>query len=75
MALQTSTEQCPKCQVTIWRAKLDKPPYLTLAINAAVDATGHVIETGVGTGKVLLVDRSDAGGADVYKAHHITCSG
>jgi hypothetical protein len=74
---QTSSITCPKgCGVDVLALALTPPnsyvPYVT--VNAIPNPTGHVIETGVGTGRTLKVDRSDAGGATVYKAHHLTCS-
>lgn len=70
---QTPITQCPKCGANVLRVKLDVPPYFTLRVNATPDGSGHVTETGNGTAHVLLPDRSDAGGADIYKAHHLTC--
>lgn len=72
MAL-TATTTCPKCNASVLRVKLDLRPYFTIAVNATPDPTGHVVETSANNGRTLKADRSDVGGATVYKAHHLTC--
>jgi len=76
----TATTQCPKCGGDVLKLTLEptapllgNPAAFTVFVNAVPDAQGHVVETGDGTGRTLLLDRSDAGGADIYKAHHLTC--
>lgn len=72
MAL-TATTTCPKCNASVLRVKLDVLPRFTIAVNATPDPTGHVVESSANNGRTLKVDRSDAGGAAIYKAHHLTC--
>lgn len=72
MAL-TLTTVCLKCNSNLLRMRLSMPPHFTISVNATPDPTGHVVETSANNGRTLKVDRSDAGGADIYKAHHLTC--
>jgi hypothetical protein len=57
----------------VLRVQLSVPPHFTIAVNAAPDPSGHVVETSANNGRTLKADRSDAGGATIYKAHHLTC--
>jgi hypothetical protein len=69
----TPTTQCPKCQADVLMVRLAIAPHFTIAVDAAPDPTGHVVETASGAARVLKLDRSDAAGGTIYRAHHITC--
>jgi len=72
----TPTTQCPVCGGDVLQLVLEQNPLgFPIPVDATPDASGHVVETGNGTGRTLLIDRSDAGGADIYILHPITCPG
>jgi hypothetical protein len=70
----TAPFTCGKCQAIVLSLKIEQGGCL-VPVNATPDPTGHVVETGNGTGRCLKLDRSDAGGADIYRAHHLSCTG
>lgn len=74
MALTTAVP-CPKCAVSVLPLNLEGSPFPKVLVTAAPDANGHVVETTADNGRALKSDRSDAGGATVYQAHHLTCTG
>lgn len=71
----TPIVQCNDCGEDVLRVKLNVFPFFKICVNPISDQTGHVVETGNGTARVLKLDRSDLiGGEVVYKAHHLTCN-
>lgn len=74
---QTPTMPCPnpKCSGIVIRLTIEQNPLvIPVLFNATPDPEGHVVETGIGTGRTLKADRSDAGeGEDIFKIHYPSC--